>query len=698
MSSFSFFFCFFEKNNKRKEGMNLVFGRRREVGGVFWRPCVVLLWCVWCCVHVACGAEEADGVVTVDFGGAPTATVRAVPTFTFSPNPLLSSTGTATVPKAVRKELWKRLKALGAERVRYAPAFHLPRYGCALADVDAEAWDVAHFRPALDQFMAAQGARSVVVALGTLPAQYFVPRAAPVPASPDAACWDYASGEAVVADLAAVAEYMAAVYDFVVRGAATDPSGALVNGTAAYAVQHWEVHNENEHMLEPQVYQSLFQKLVTHASSVADATSASTGTSATASTMPRFVALSGDSPAKIADLLAALAPNVSSIALHHRSRAASRTNVDGYEAFFSEADVFVARVRADVLPTLDLLPDYENITILVDNVLTLLPDDDLSNNNNDDSSSSSFESSSSSHGENDDNKPTPTQDEPPGLYWLASGASFVYLYAQLAALGRVEAVGMGVYSAHPALPAWAVDHSAHPSASMTNWTTGAPTARYWALKLLVDHVPAGTRLLARGAWAAVPRAECFCARSRSRRGYPPVTLQCSAGDAVITDIAAALHGVLGGTCGNVSADPACRADLRDLFAERCLNRNMCTVPVMPLAWADPCPDRAEDVFVQAACSVLSGAGSPEPSLADQVFVQPLVTPAGTKKLLVVNTQSAPTVFSVSAANAPFKRLVAHVLDAATNMTTGPRAVALDSTSDIPIQPFAVMVLVFDPPQ
>ena len=652
----------------------------------------VLLWCVWCGARVAWGAEEADGVVSVDFEAAATATVRAVPTFTFAPNPLLSSTGTATVPKAVRKELWKRFKALGAELVRYSPAFHLPRYGCAMADVGADAWDVAHFRPMLDQFMAAQGNRSVVVALSTLPAQYFVPRAAPVPASPDAACWDYASGEVVVADLAAVAEYMAGVYDLVVRGAATDPSGTRVNGTAAYAVAYWEVHNENEHMLEQQVYQSLFAKLVAHAHAASNA-SASAQEPAQAAQPPRFVALSGDSPAKVADLLAALAPNVSSIALHHRSRAASRTNVDSYETFFSEADVFVARVRADVVPALDLFPAYENVTILVDSVLTLLPGDDDDNNHNNNNNNNE----NNGGGSNGFMDPEPVP-EPPELYWLASGAAFVCTYAQLAALGRVAAVGMGVYSAHPALPAWAVNHSAHPSTSMTNWTTGQPNARYWALKLLVDHVPAGTRLLARGAWAPVPRAECFCARSRSREGYPPVTLQCSAGDAVITDIAAAVHGVLAGTCGNISADPGCRADLRDLVAERCVNRNMCTLPVMPMAWDDPCSDRAEDVFVQATCSVLSGTGTPEPSLAAQLFVQPLVTPAGTKKILVVNTQSVATVFSVSAAGAPFRTLVAHVLDAATDMAAGPRTVPLDATSDIPIQPFAVMVLVFDPPK
>ena len=97
--------------------------------------------------------------------------------------------------------------------------------------------------------------------------------------------------------------------------------------------------------------------------------------------MPRFVALSGDSPSKVGDLLAALAPSVDSIALHHRSRAAARINVDSYEAFFSEADVFVARVRSDVVPALSLFPAYENVTILVDRVVTLLPGDNNENEN-----------------------------------------------------------------------------------------------------------------------------------------------------------------------------------------------------------------------------------------------------------------------------------------------------------------------------
>merc|ERR1712113_383227 len=74
------------------------------------------------------------------------------------------------------------------------------------------------------------------------------------------------------------------------------------------------------------------------------------------------------------------------------------------------------------------------------------------------------------------------------LYWVASGASFVYLYASVAALAgnQVPVVGMSQLMD---------DNGQEPDVTMIDWTNGKGTARYWALRLLREACQPGDAFL-----------------------------------------------------------------------------------------------------------------------------------------------------------------------------------------------------------
>lgn len=96
----------------------------------------------------------------------------------------------------------------------------------------------------------------------------------------------------------------------------------------------------------------------------------------------------------------------------------------------------------------------------------------------------------------DDNSARWTSDAPgfPLLYWNAAAALYAYEYGVLSGMG-VDVVGMSQLVGYPSMNITRVDTGAtqlldpqYPSVAMLNWTTGEGTARFWALKLLIDTV------------------------------------------------------------------------------------------------------------------------------------------------------------------------------------------------------------------
>jgi hypothetical protein len=70
-------------------------------------------------------------------------------------------------------------------------------------------------------------------------------------------------------------------------------------------------------------------------------------------------------------------------------------------------------------------------------------------------------------------------------YWSLSAATYAYVFAGLARLG-IDAAGESSIPGGPGL--W-------PSISLLDWDTAKPNARYWALKLILDHFRPGNKIV-----------------------------------------------------------------------------------------------------------------------------------------------------------------------------------------------------------
>jgi hypothetical protein len=70
-------------------------------------------------------------------------------------------------------------------------------------------------------------------------------------------------------------------------------------------------------------------------------------------------------------------------------------------------------------------------------------------------------------------------------YWSLYAATFAYVTANLAK-ASIEVVGASQLMGHP---------GQYPSVSLLDWTTGLPNARYHSLKLLIDNLKPGDRLV-----------------------------------------------------------------------------------------------------------------------------------------------------------------------------------------------------------
>jgi len=610
------------------------------------------------CLDVASSDTTADQRVALKWDSG--VKVNATPTLSFSPNPLLAGNigGFVHVPDNVTNNLWNYFKALNATNVRYSPVFYFPRYGSIAVD---GVYNVTFFKPVLKRFMDCVGNNSVVMNLATLPSEFFSPNVSEVPEDPTVACWDYVNGGSVSAEMAGIKQYMKDTFDYVLRGHISNTS-KLPDIGEAYNVTYWEVLNENEHCISDK-YVSLYDEIVDY------------GKKATGINKPIFVALGGDSASKLQDILANSKQTLEAISLHHRSKSVSHENIGTYEDFFKEVDAFLNRLEGDVTAHLD---SYKHdVSILVDSVATLLPKD-------------------REMVDTDGSGSVPI----PDMYWMASGASFVYSYLKLATNRRVKSVGMGLYSAHPINKAWGVSSPMYPSLSMTNWTNGMPNARYWAVKLLIDYMPQQQTVIYDNSdltWSDEP-VPYFCARSSSRDGYPTINLSCTNLDNLA--IQDANHGIISGVCGDFVVtgcrDPGDHS-VYDVFVAECANKGDCSVPYEKFNWPDKCSDQLEDVVVRATCGSSAPTGTAGMTCQNQLYIVPFMVGLN-HRVIIVNTRSTGTAFALSAGYTTPDSFVVVTLKSDNDMSKGYEIVTVDSSSPITVPPFSVVVVLLDEAQ
>lgn len=275
----------------------------------------------------------------------------------------------------------------------------------------------------------------------------WAPPGAP-PADPDAVDFGYTGGTALVVPLQTVAEYYGRLVAWYTAGGFTDEYGKFHASGHHYQFPYWEVLNELEHKLSPQLYTQLYDAIVAEIRKVAPRT--------------RFVGVAQATPGSATYFDYFLDPAnhqagvpIDMISYHFYAHVTASQTPDNYGSTgFPRADSFLAVVDQIEAARQRLAP---HVRTTVDETGTIM-----------------------------DAAATQANPAPiPDAYWNYSAAIYAYVFANLALKG-IDIVGESQLVGYP---------TQYPSVSMVDWTTGLPNARYRVLQLFLEEVQPGCGLV-----------------------------------------------------------------------------------------------------------------------------------------------------------------------------------------------------------
>ena len=351
-------------------------------------------------------------------------------------------------PQNVHDNIFKALKDLGADYVRYVPWFPYPRLAVAELKPPSETqtfWDFTYLDSTMKAFMDATSGHSVVINFSTTPAWMWKTEASVYyPEDPYTPSWDYNQGiqlrDTSGKELAA---YYARLFSWYTRGGFTDELGKYHKSGLFYKIPYWEVLNEPdlERNLSPQHYTKIYDAIVSELKKISPET--------------KFIGISLAFPLDPAWFEYFLNPKnhkpgipLDGISYHHYSTPSdAHQTIDQWQySFFEKADDFLHRVRYIESIRKRLSP--KTITT-INEIGTIVSE-------------------------------LPTKE-----YFSLSGALYAYIYLELTKMG-IDVAGESQLVGFPSM---------FPDVSMTNWETGNPNARYWVLKLIKDNLGPGDQLV-----------------------------------------------------------------------------------------------------------------------------------------------------------------------------------------------------------
>ena len=376
-----------------------------------------------------------------------------------------------------------RVKELGADDVRYTGAGYVyPHLGVAELDpptATKTSWDFSFIDPATEDAMQALARHPVVLNFTTIPAWMFK-TAQPVsyPADPRKAAWHYDQGtELRDPTYREAADYFARIVSWYVKGGFTDELGKWHSSGHHYKIDYWEVFNEPdlEHGFSAETYTQLYDAVVEAIHKVSPQT--------------KFVGISHSYIVGHPEYLTYfLNPKhhkpgipLDMISYHFYAVPNSDEPPEAHQfTFFNQADKFLE--IAGYIETIRKMLSPKTGT-MVNEIGTMLPEDWSQTN--------------------PDYVFKPIRPS----YWNLSAATYAYVYAGLARLG-IDAAGESSIPNEPGL--W-------PSISMLDWETARPNARYWVLKLIIDHFRPGDKLVETSSDSGYVAAQAFVSPGGERK-------------------------------------------------------------------------------------------------------------------------------------------------------------------------------------
>jgi hypothetical protein len=299
------------------------------------------------------------------------------------------------------------------------------------------------------------------------------------PDDPDQVFWDYTRGtELRDPSLRELGDYYARLVSWYTLGGFTDELGRKHASGHHFPIDYWEVLNEVdfEHNMTPEQYTQRYDAVVTAIRKVAPQMKFVGLALAEPSQNPRmfeyFLNPKNHQPGIPLDM----------ISYHfYATPAADETPDVQQHTFFMQADRFLAVARYIEEIRRRLSPATRTTVNEIGAILA-----------------------------SDPGQPGRPTEPIPNSYWNLAGATYAYVFANLAALG-VDVAGESQLVGYP---------TQFPSVTMLDWTTGAPNARFRILELLHKHFGPGDQLIE----TAIGNPNIYAQAFRTRAGKREVLL------------------------------------------------------------------------------------------------------------------------------------------------------------------------------
>ena len=422
---------------------------------MYVRRCWPSLALIGLCLTVS-GRSLAQNLavkVTIDWSQI-VKTSKTTPTLQVVVNPPLRR-GTA-----VHDPVFRALRELQADYVRYVPWLPYPKLGVAELDPPNDSktsWDFSLIDPITVDFLEATKGHSVVLNFSTIP-QWMFKTAKPVsyPSDANEVVWNYEQGQELWdASLETVADYYACLLAWYTQGGFTDELGKRHESGHHYSIPYWEVLNEPdlEHHMSPELYTRVYDAMVSAMRRLQPETKFVGASLAYPSGNPRFFEYFLDhknhKPGIPLDF----------ISYHFYAVPALEETPEVQQyTFFAQADGFLNIVRYIEAIRQRLSPETGTMI----NEIGAISADDRAQS-----------------------RPGHVTKPIPLSYWNLAAAMYAYIFAELSRMG-IDVAGESQLVGYP---------TQYPSVSMVDWETGKPNPRYWVLKLLRDSFHPGDKLV-----------------------------------------------------------------------------------------------------------------------------------------------------------------------------------------------------------
>jgi hypothetical protein len=360
----------------------------------------------------------------------------------------------------IHDRAFSELQHLGATYVRYVPWLPYPKLAVAELEPPANgktSWDFSLIDPMTADFMNATQGHSIIVNFSTTPAwMWETPQPIKYPTDPDQVTWDYTQGTRLRDPSGKeLADYYARLVSWYVNGGFTDEYGKRHESGHHYKIDYWEVLNEVdfEHNMSPEQYTVCYDAIAGAIKRAAPSIKFVGLALAMPSNNPRmfeyFLNPRNHKPGIPIDL----------ISYHFYASPAPDESPEVQQyTFFDQADGFVSTVRYIEEIRKRLAPQAGTD---VDEIGSIAAND------------------------NEKEPPERTAERLPDTYWNLSGATYAYVFGNLAELG-ITVAGESQLIGYP---------TQFPSVTMLNWNTGNPNARFRVLQLLKDNFAPGDKIV-----------------------------------------------------------------------------------------------------------------------------------------------------------------------------------------------------------